>query len=392
MLNQIQLDALAEIERQVRIIRTSDTQIIEVTGPLQEAINAAPAGSTLDMLSKSHETIVRISKPLTIRNGIVLAPANANDVVNITNTGVGVRLQDLTIRGNGNTKNGIVAHGRNMDFDNIKVENIRRVGQETHAIVMWDSPGPLIVRNSKLEAGSICFLAGGAKTTVPNTIPTDLSFDNVTFTRPVTWKGQGYACKNAFELKNARKVSVKNCILENVWAEGQAGSCIVLTPSSSGDLNSQETIVEDVLFEGCTIRNVGNGVNALGFTQQVEFPTKRGNNYRFIRNQWQITDTLGGHGTLVMVAHEPTDVIFEHNVVKNDGDAFFRIGDEIPVRGVRFYGNDIQPAGTYGVFAPKGNVRGIGWETICPGGVMESNKFTQAHATFKTNFPKNTYV
>ena len=346
MLNQIQLEALAEIERQVRIIRTSDTQIIEVTGPLQEAINAAPAGAILDLSNQMHEASVRIGKPLTIRNGIILAPANTNDVVNITNTGVGVKLQDLVIRGNGNTKNGIVAHGRNMDFDNISVQNICRVGQESHAIVMWDSPGPLMVRNSRLEAGSICFLAGGAKSTVPNTIATDLTFDNVTFTRPMEWKGKGYACKNAFELKSARKVVVKNSVLENVWAEGQSGYAIVLTPSSSGDLNSQDTIVEDVLFESNIIRNVGYGVNALGFTQHREFPTKQGNNYRFVKNEWRITKTLGGHGGLVQLAHEAKDVMFEYNILRMDGDAFMRMADTKPVAGMRFYGNDVNPTGT----------------------------------------------
>ena len=112
----------------------------------------------------------------------------------------------------------------------------------------------------------------------------------------------------------------------------------------------------------------------------------------FVKNEWRITKTLGGHGGLVQLAHEAKDVMFEYNILRMDGDAFMRMADELPVAGMRFYGNDVNPTGTYGVFAPNGNVRGIGWEVICPGGVMESNKFIGAHPTFKTNFPKNTYV
>lgn len=237
MLNPIQLEALSEIERQVAKIRAADQQVIEVTGNLQDTINNAPVGAILDLMGKDFLTTVTVGKALTLRNGQVIAPPNTNDLVRIIN-GAPVKLYDLRITGDGTTKNGIVAHGKNMEFDNIIVRNIRRIGQETHAICMWDSTGPLKVTKSILEAGSIGFLAGGAKATVPNTIATDLTFDDCLFTRPMAWKGQGYACKNAFELKSARNVVVKNSVLENVWAEGQSGYAIVLTPSTTDDISS----------------------------------------------------------------------------------------------------------------------------------------------------------
>lgn len=391
MLNPIQLEALNEIERQVAKIRAADIQIIEVNAPpLQAAINSAPVGSILDLKGNSFTEKITIVKSLTLRNGTILAPPSTDNLVNITSGYV--QLKDLVIKGNLNNKNGIVAHGQKMEFDNINIQDIARVGQESHAIAMWNTSGSLSVKNSRLEAASTSFMAGGAIPTIPNTIATDLYFDNCVFTRKLEWKGKGYAIKNAFELKCARNVTVVNSILENVWKDGQSGYAIVLTPSAAESTASPLTTVENVLFQKNVIRNVGAGVNALGFTQHPEFPTQRGNNYKFIDNQWQITKLNLGHAGLVMLSWEVKDVVFESNLVVEDGDAFCRFADRKPVEGLVFQGNSINVCGTYGVFAPDGNIRGIGWSTIAPGGIMNSNTFTGAHTTFKTNFPSNTYV
>lgn len=390
-LNQIQKNALTEIERQVNIIRAADVEVIPVEGGLQDAINAAPEGAVLDLISRTFLEVIVIDKPLTLRNGIIQAPPNTNDVVTLR--GSHINLHDgLIIRGDlGTTKNGINNDAMFVDIDGVQVRNIARVGQESHALVMWNVPGPLSVKHTVLEAGSICFLSGGENPTIPNTIPTGLVFDDVLFTRPVEWRTRDYACKNAFELKCAQDVVVKNSVLENVWTQGQTGSAIVLTPAQYG--NSPETIVQNVLFDNNVIRNAGNGVNALGFTQKdpVQFPTRRGNNYKFINNEWQVTRTLGSQGALVMLGNEPNVVEFTDETVIADGDAFLRVSDKKPIMGFKFLRNSVNKTGTYGVFTPIGN-RGAGWLISFPDGVMEGNTFYSANSIFKSNFPNNTYL
>lgn len=389
-LSQEQLAALSEIERQVALIRSLDVpneEIIFVNGDLQQAINNAPEGAILDLLSLEHNRAIVIEKPLTIRNGMITAPPNTNDLINIT--GDHVKLTNLSVRGDGTTKRGILAHGMFMEFDNVQVRNIRRAGQETQAIAMWNSPGPLTVRNSILEAGSIGFLAGGARPNIENTIPTGLLFENVLFTRPAEWRGQGFACKNAFELKCAQDVVLRNCTLENVWTEGQTGSAIVLTPVNYG--NSPEATVQNVVFDTCIIRNCGNGVNLLGFGQQAN-PTRKSNDLHWRNCRFSISKlTYGGQGALVQIGAEPENVEFNGCDVTQDGDAFIRVSDSRPITDFRFINSTVNRTGTYGIFTPIGS-RGIGFSTIFPGGLVENNTFYAAHSIFKTNFPTNTYI
>lgn len=388
MLTPEQKAALDEIDRQVLIIRSGDSNVIPVEGDLQAAINNAPNGSILDLQGREHLRSILIDKPLTIRNGRIQAPPNTNDVVNITGDHINLG-PALVIRGDGTTKRGIAANGYFMVFDGIEVRNIRRAGQESQAICIWNSTGPLAVRNTILEAGSIGFLAGGARPTIENTIPTGLTFDNVLFTRPLEWRGQGYACKNSFELKCAQDVTVRNCTLENVWVEGQTGNAIVLTVVNYG--NSPNAVVQNVEFVDCTIRNVGNGINALGFGQQVD-PTLRGNNYRFIRCNWNISRArMGDQGAIVKLGKEPENILFDGNNAVQDGDAFIRVSDSRPIQDFRFINSEVNKPGTYGVFTPIGS-RGAGWNQVFPGGLIESCVFHDAHSIFKVNFPNNTYV
>jgi hypothetical protein len=156
-------------------------------------------------------------------------------------------------------------------FTRLTVRNIRRAGQESNAIAMWNGTG-LTIRDSYLEGGSQQFLSGGATPDVPNHVPENILIENTVMTRPMEWRGQGTVCKNSFELKSARHVVLRNVIMENVWPDGQSGFAIVLTPSQYG--NSPENVVEDVLFDNITVRNVAIGINAVGFTQHSD-PTRR---------------------------------------------------------------------------------------------------------------------
>ena len=151
-------------------------------------------------------------------------------------------LQDLTLRGDGTTKRGISNQATDTKLFRVQVLNICCEGQETQAMAMWDSPGPLLAEDCWFEGGALCFLAGGSTPTVPNTIATGLTFKRCIFTCPLEWRSKAYACKNSFELKCAKDVLVEDCEISNTWAQGQAGYLIQLTPSQYG--GSPETTVQ----------------------------------------------------------------------------------------------------------------------------------------------------
>jgi hypothetical protein len=309
-----------------------------------------------------------------------------NDVIVVT--GAHARIVNCVIWGNGFTKRGIAANGFGLLIESCLIRQIGRVGQESQAVACWDGDS-IIIRNSFLEAGSTPFLAGGAAPAVPNHVPADILLENCTLTHPLDWRGQGYVNKTGFELKSGRRVVVRNCTIENVWVEGQTGYAITLTPSQYG--NSPENVVEDVLFDGCTIRNVGGGANILGFTQHADRPTLRAHGLRFLNNTFVISRAeYGGHGSLMQLGIEPADILWDGNTVTADGDAFLRTTDRRAITGFVFTNNRVNRCGTYGVWTPAGS-RGLGFSTAFPLGLIEGNTFMNAHVTFKANFPRNSW-
>lgn len=399
-MNQIQIEAVREIERQLQIIWAAELPptppgppVIAYDGlqDVQSVINSAPDGAIVDLNNLTAITgSVAINKPLTLRNGTLTATPNVNDLVNIT--GSQVSLLNLRITGDGTTKRGVAANGTDMLLDGVEIRNIRRLAQETQALAIWNGTN-LTVRNSILEGASQSFLSGGSSPTVPNHVPANLVFDNVLFTRPLEWRGQGYAAKTIFELKSARNVQVINSTIENMWSgEGQTGFAFTFTPSQYG--NSPETVVENVLIENNTIQNVSSGANILGFTQhnELERQTLQLNNISFLNNHFTLNRTLmGGHGTLMQLGREPMLLSWRGNTVTTDGDAFLRVTDSRIVPVFDFSNNIVNRCGTYGIFSPLGS-RGIGWSTQFPAGIMSGNTFHLAHSTFRTNFPNNSYI
>lgn len=366
-----------------------DGDVIHVSGDLARAIADAPAGSILDLGGQTFTcAALKIDKTLTVRNGEVLAATNVSDMLELR--GEDITLQDLVLRGNGNTKRGISNQAVNTVLQRVQVRNICREGQETQAMAMWDSPGPLLAEDCYFEGGSIGFLAGGSTPTIPNTIASGLTFRRCIFTRPLEWRARGYACKNNFELKCARNVLVEDSELFHTWAQGQSGYSIQLTPSQYG--GSPETTVENVEFRRCFIHDAAAGVNMLGTTQHddPDRQTQRGGNYKFVECIFNVNKSYDGNGTAFTCAHGPREIALIDNEVTENGDAFLRFSDKEPVEQFEMRGGRVNVAGTYGIFSPLGS-RGAAWQTIAPGGVIETVTFVNAHTTFKGNFPNNTY-
>ncbi len=390
MLNEIQKEALAEIERQISIIKAADIpqqEVIYVQGNLQNAINGAPEGVILDLGGMIFtERIVVDKARLTFRNGVIAAPPNTNDIVTLL--GEDLNFHNLNIIGDGTTKRGVSAQGRRMLFDSVNILNIRRLNTETQALAIWDGTD-LVFRNGTLEGASQSFISGGAGSN--NNVPRNLYFENVLMTRRPEWRALSYAMKTIFELKNAEHVTVRNCTLENCWSQGQTGIAITLTPEDQTG-NSPLSTVQDVLFDGNIIRNSGSGVSAISISQfQSTKPCVPGRNYRFINNDWTLSRALyGGHGSLLQIGKEMNELTFHNNRVTVDGDAMIRITDSRPINAFSFMNNNVRVTGQYGIFAPYGS-QGIGFASHSTNSELRLNTLSGASSIFRNNFPDNTY-
>jgi hypothetical protein len=369
--------------------------LVQPDANLQAVINAAPDGATINLQEQVFTGPVTLSRPITIRNGAIVAPPNCNDVVVIT--GPDVVLMDLTIRGDGTTKRGVAANGIGLLMLRCQVLNICRVGQESQAVATWNG-GNITIRDSHLEAGSIFMLLGGSSPTIPNHVVHDVLVENCTMSRPEAWRTLGYACKTGFEIKSGRRVTVRNCTISNVWLEAQTAWAFTFTPSQYG--NSPENIVEDVLVEACTITNVGGGVNALGFSQsQSTYPTLRSQNIRFVNTdftisrEWARRGTSIPHGSLMQLGGGgPLNMLWTGCTILQDGDAFLRTSGTDPIANFAMSYCTIAPVGTYGIWTPVGSRGGAWVATAFPGIGIEDNDFSGASSIFRQQFPDNTYV
>jgi hypothetical protein len=127
---------------------------------------------------------------------------------------------------------------------------------DSQAIIGWNGPGPFLIQNNHLEAGHEVIMFGGGGTTISNLSPSDITIRGNHIMRPASWKGV-WQVKNLVESKHSRRMLIEGNVIENTWADAQAGYALVLkSENQSGDTPWSQTT--DVTVRYNRIRNVGN--------------------------------------------------------------------------------------------------------------------------------------
>lgn len=179
------------------------------------------------------------------------------------------RLRLLGDPTNGN-KRGVGANGGAMTITRCYIDDIKRKGQDSQAIlgVSFLAPG-LMIDDCFLSAAGEGVMMGGDRSGSADRIPSQVTLQRSDVTKQEKWLTEGWQIKNAIEAKNVKGWTIQNCTA--CWAgtsEGQAGYIFVMTPRNQyGD--EPWTTVEDVLVEnvharyGCGCINfMGNDSNA----------------------------------------------------------------------------------------------------------------------------------
>lgn len=169
----------------------------------------------------------------------------------------------LIIAGAEGQRRGVMGNGRNITLTRSHIANIWSPGVDSQAFCAWDGAGPYTITDNYLEAASENVMFGGADSTAPDRMPSDILVEGNHFSKPLEWKGQSKNVKNLFELKAARRVIIRNNLFERNWTDGQSGTAIVFTPRNQ-DGRAPWSAVEDVLFERNTIRDTEAVFNLLG--------------------------------------------------------------------------------------------------------------------------------
>jgi hypothetical protein len=226
-------------------------------------------------------------------------------------------------------KRGIALNSGATQIINSYFEDFKSIGQDSQAIAGWNGAGPYLIENNYTSAAGENFILGGTDPSIPNLVSSDITVRRNVFTKPLTWRHEKWQVKNAFELKNARRVLIEGNVFENVWEEAQTGYAVVLTVRNQGG-KAPWSVVEDVTFRYNIIRHAGGAINILGHDDlQPSQQTKR---IRISHNLIYDIDknTWGGHGDFIQMGAMPRDITIENNTVFHDGQALSVYGGKTP--------------------------------------------------------------
>jgi len=256
-------------------------------------------------------------------------------------------------------KRGIALNSGRTEILNSYIADIKGVGVETQAIASWNGSGPYVIENNYIEAAGVNMLFGGADPSVPNLVPADIVVRRNLFSKPLAWQSEAWAVKNAFELKNARRVMIEGNVFENVWRDAQPGFAVLFTVRNQSG-GSPWAVIEDVTFRHNIIRHAGGGINITGYDDN--HPSQQTRRLLISHNVMHDIDSArwGGNGHGIQVGNAPRDLTIEHNTVLQTGQALAlygsRNGAPWPVEGLVMR-NNLMRHNTYGV---KGDGVGVG--------------------------------
>lgn len=167
---------------------------------------------------------------------------------------------------------GIIAHGQGCRYLDCFINQCGRVGQDAQALIGWDGTRDLEVIGGYYGGAGECIMFGGADSTSPDRIPTNITLTGVELGKDPAWYAMGWQIKCALELKAV--IGFMGTGIKGRYAgvaEGQAAYQVVITPRNQKG-KAPWTQVKDVLIEKSVFTIGGGGVNILA--QDNNFPTQ----------------------------------------------------------------------------------------------------------------------
>ena len=212
----------------------------------------------------------------------------------------------LIVGGINGQKRGIRGNGQKITLTRSYLANIARTSQDSQAFCAWDGAGPYTITNNYLEAASENVMFGGADSKTADRIPSDILVEGNNFTKRLEWKGAGLVVKNLFEVKSARRITIRGNVFERNWTDAQTGYGILLKVVNQGG-TAPWSVLEDAVFEQNIVRDVENGFNILGH----DYANPAGQATRItIRNNLLLTT-----GTAFQIGGEIGDLAIDHNTI-----------------------------------------------------------------------------
>lgn len=281
-------------------------------------------------------------------------------------------------------------------------------GQDSKAVVILNTPGPVLVQGGSYSAGSEVILVGGDVMKIPGVVPSDITIRNTVLWRPLAWhteidpatglRTKKYKVKNLLEFKTGHHLVAQWLTLDGSWADSQDGSAIVITPHSGGDIH-------DVLIEDVFVDHVGGCFQFMG-QEYAGIPTPAPLSEVVVRRLTCTASkaTFGGRGIFALLTGEPASITIEDTVGVIDGSSLFLYDPGKVLTGVDNV--TTRPGGAMGSLTVTGGFYVAGAYSFMMAGVpnagpttrgavpltVTGNTFAGAASALKTNLPLNTFV
>jgi hypothetical protein len=160
--------------------------------------------------------------------------------------------------------------------------------------------------------------------------------------------GMKWVVKNILEVKNGERLTFDGNIIENIWAAGQFGYAVVLTPRNSGG-RAPWVRVKDIVFINNLVRHASGIVNIAAYDDNST--SGRTTSVTFRNNVMEDIDTVkwGGNAMGFLLQNGPTNVVIDHNTIVGKSNAIvWGTGPSHPAAGFVFT-NNLSRHGTYGI-------------------------------------------
>ena len=213
---------------------------------------------------------------------------------------------------------GIMANAADVRIADSWIDEIHNSGADSQAILVYDSPGPQLIENNELQASSENILFGGADSSSPDFVPSDVTIRRNHIIKLLRWKsddpsfdGIAWVIKPLIELKSAQRVLIEGNTLENSWLWPA-----FVTDAFNQDHTAPWSIVQDVTFQHNEIKNSAAVFQAWAGNAPVKRVKIFNNNATGIRyNIYAQAGSSYATGTFFYLINAE-DVWIEHNTAQ----------------------------------------------------------------------------
>src|SRR5207245_2500669 len=296
---------------------------------------------------------------------------------------------------------GVLMNGLHIAIVDSYLSNFHSINGDTQAAIAWNTPGPLKLVNTYLEAAAENVLFGGAPSAVANYVPSDIEIRHNFFDKPLSWRpgdpayaGKTWIVKNLLEFKDGQRAIIEGNIFGHHWAGAQSGFFMLITPrGESGD--NPWAFTGDITFRYNKVLKTTGGPAVNGTDGQV---TQNSSRVLFEHN---VFENIGAYfvpgafnGQFSMIGNAIQNLTIRHNTISQSDTPLHFVGDSAGAMNGLIIVDNIFGNGGYGIAGDT--TQGVAeLDAVAPGWVMRKNviygPYPNANGVPKSYYPADDY-